>query len=255
MKQQSTKKIALAFAAAMMTIKPVLAADIHVMSGGAPKEVLALLIPQFEKQTGHHVKMTYMVITALQQKLAAGEAPDMVFMPTLAIASLSKDGKLTTEGSAAFGIIKIVAIMKDGASRPNISTASALRQTLLNARSIVYSTPTATPSGAHMARVVTQLEISDTVEKKVIYRPALDGGVEMVADGKAELGFYPSSEVVHVKGVAQIGPLPDALQLNLTYAGAVTTANAVPEPALAFIKFLSSKENKKYWRDAGFDPP
>ena len=29
------------------------AADIQVMSGGAPKEVLAVLTPMFEKQTGH----------------------------------------------------------------------------------------------------------------------------------------------------------------------------------------------------------
>ena len=36
----------------------VLAADIRVMSGGAPKEVLAVLTPKFEKQTGHKVHFT-----------------------------------------------------------------------------------------------------------------------------------------------------------------------------------------------------
>jgi hypothetical protein len=32
---------------------------IHVMSGGAPKEVFALLAPKFEEQTGNKVKFTY----------------------------------------------------------------------------------------------------------------------------------------------------------------------------------------------------
>jgi ABC-type molybdate transport system substrate-binding protein len=32
------------------------AAEISVMSGGAPQEVLTALTPQFEKQTGHKVK-------------------------------------------------------------------------------------------------------------------------------------------------------------------------------------------------------
>jgi molybdate transport system substrate-binding protein len=249
------KKIAQALAATLMAITPAMAADINIMSGGAPKEALAVLIPQFEKQTGHRVKMTYMVISALQQKLAAGEAPDMVLMPTSAIADLAKAGKLKAEGSAPFGTVKIVAIIKDGAPRPDISSTPAFRDTLLKAQSIVYSTPTATPSGAHMARVVAQLQIAEAVEKKVTYRPALDGGVEMVADGKAEIGIYPSSEVVHVKGVTQAGPLPDALQLNLIYGGAVTASNAAPEPALAFIKFLSSKDNDSVWKNAGFDPP
>ncbi len=227
-----------------MAQKMVLADEIKIMSGGAPKEVLAVLIPEFEKQSGHHVKMTYMVITALQEKLAAGETPDAVFMPTSAIAELSKNGKLKAEGSAAFGSLKVVAIVKEGAPLPDISTPAAFRDALVKANSIVYSTPTATPSGAHMARVVKQLEIADIVEKKVTYRPALDGGVQMVAEGKAEIGIYPSSEVVHVKGVTQVGALPDALQFNLTYGGAVTAANATPEPALAFIKFLAARKTQ-----------
>lgn len=248
------KKLGLMVAVTLQTTFPAFGTEIHVMSGGAPKEALAVLIPQFEKATGHHVKMTYAVISALQQRLVAGETPDMVLLPTSAIADLAKAGTLKAEGSAPFGTVKIVAIVKDGAARPDISTVDAFRDTLMKAGSIVYSTPTATPSGAHMARVVAQLQIADVVEKKVTYRPALDGGVEMVASDKAEIGIYPSSEVVHVKGVMQVGPLPDALQLNLIYGGAVTSANPDSAPALSFIKFLADPANKSVWKDAGFDP-
>src|SRR5262245_27638814 len=62
-----------------------LAAEIHVMTGGAPKEVLTALAPEFEKRTGHNVRFTYAVISAIQQKLAAGEKPDMVLMPAPAL--------------------------------------------------------------------------------------------------------------------------------------------------------------------------
>jgi molybdate transport system substrate-binding protein len=247
-------KIALMVAATLQMVHGAMAGEINVMSGGAPKEALGILIPQFEKLTGHHVKMTYVVISALQQRLAAGETPDMVLLPTPVIADLAKAGTLKAEGSAPFGTVRIVAIVKDGAPLPDISTPDKFRDTLLRARSIVFSTPTATPSGAHMARLVAQLGIKDEVEKKVAYRPALEGGVEMVADDKAEIGIYPSSEVMHVKGVAQAGPLPDALQLNLTYGGAVSSANSSPEPALSFIKFLAEPNNKKVWKQAGFEP-
>ncbi len=43
-------------------------ADINVLSGGAPKEVLAVLTPEFEKKTGHKVNFTYIVINTIQQK-------------------------------------------------------------------------------------------------------------------------------------------------------------------------------------------
>jgi molybdate transport system substrate-binding protein len=231
-----------------------MAAEINIMSGGAPKEALAILIPQFEKLTGHHIKMTYAVISALQQKLAAGESPDMVLLPTSAIADLAKAGTLKSEGSAPFGTIEVVAVVRNGAPRPDISTTDAFRSALLTAGSIVYSPPT-TPSGAHMARLAERLGLADAIKEKVTYRAALDGGVQIVADGKAEIGIYQSSEVVHVKGVTGLGPLPDALQLKLVYGGAVTAANANPEPALAFIKFLTEAQNKKVWKGAGFEPP
>jgi molybdate transport system substrate-binding protein len=247
-------KLALALAALLHAGVPGMAAEINIMSGGAPKEALAILIPQFEKLTGHHIKMTYAVISALQQKLAAGETPDMVLLPTSAIADLVKAGTLKSEGNAPFGTIEVVAIVRDGAPRPDISTPDAFRSALLNAGSIAYSPPT-TPSGAHMARLAERLGIADAIKEKVTYRAALDGGVQIVAVGKAEIGIYQSSEVVHVKGVTGLGPLPDALQLKLVYGGAVTAANADPEPALAFIKFLTEAQNKKVWKDAGFDPP
>jgi molybdate transport system substrate-binding protein len=78
--------------------------------------------------------------------------------------------------------------------------------------------------------------------------------VQVVADGKADIGIYQSSEVLHIKGVSEVGPLPDALQLKLVYGGAVTAANPDPKPALAFIKFLADPQNKKVWKEAGFEP-
>lgn len=241
-------------AAILLTASPAFGAEITAMSGGAPKEALTVLIPQFEKLTGHQVKLTYILISALRQKLMAGEvAPDVVIMPTSASDGLVDAGRLQAGSRASFGTLKLLAIVKDGAPKPDIATPDAFRAALLNARTLVYSTPTATPSGAHMARVVTQLGIADAIKAKVTYRPALEGGVELVATGAAEIGIYPASEVVHVKGVVPIGPLPDALQLNLTYGGAITTSNTNSEPAATLIRFLAAPEHREVWRHAGFE--
>jgi molybdate transport system substrate-binding protein len=242
-------------AAISMTTEPISATEITVMSGGAPQEVLAVLTPQFEKQTGHTVKFTFAVISALRQRLDAGEKTDMVLMPLAAVEAYVKSGKFRPDGWAKLGNVGITVIVKQGAPPPDISTPESFRKALLDARSVVHATPTATPSGAHMAKVIEQLGIADAMQKKVMHRPALDGGVELVAKGEADIGMYPASEVAHVKGVAAVGPLPAALQLNILYTAAVTADNSSPEPALAFVKFLSAPENRGHWKDAGFDPP
>jgi molybdate transport system substrate-binding protein len=242
-------------AALTMTDKSISAAEISVMSGGAPQEALAVLTPQFEKQTGHAVKYSFAVITALKQRLDAGEKADMVLLPVPVIEAYVKAGKMRADGWAALGNIGVIVIVKQGAPLPDISTPDSFRKALLDARSVVHATPTATPSGAHMAKVIEQLGIADAMQKKVVHRPALDGGVDLVAKGEADIGMYPASEVAHVKGITLVGPLPAALQLNIVYGAAVTADNASPEPALAFVKFLSDPANRIHWKDAGFDPP
>ncbi len=234
---------------------PACAADIAVMSGGAPKEVLTTLIPEFEKRTGHHVKISYVLISALRQKILFGEITDLVIMPNSVIDNLVEARRLRAEGRDSFGALKLVAIVRKNSPQPDISTPEAFSSALLKAKSVIYSTPTSTPSGAHMANMLSQLDIADAVEKKVTYRPALEGGVAMVADGTAELGIYPSSEVIHVNGVTSIGEIPEELQINLVYGAAVTTVNKNPEPALALIQYLASPENRETWQRLGFDPP
>lgn len=241
-------------AAWAMTTQSISAAEISVMSGGAPKDVLAVLTPQFEQQTGNSVKYSFAVISALRQRLDAGEKVDMVLLPVPVIEAYVKAGKLRADGWAPLGNVGIMVIVKQGAPVPDISTPESFRKALLAAREVVHATPGATPSGSHMAKVIEQLGIADAVGSKVVHRPALDGGVELVAKGEAEIGMYPASEVAHVSGVTLVGPLPAELQLNILYGAGVMTDNASPEPALAFVKFLADPANRIHWKEAGFDP-
>jgi molybdate transport system substrate-binding protein len=238
-----------------MATTPSLAAEIHVMSGGAPKEVLKVLTPQFEKLSGHTVKFTYAVITELRKRLDAGEKADMVLLPLPVIDGYIKDGKMRTDSRTALANVGIAVIVRQGAAKPDIASKDAFRKAMLAAKSVVHSTPTATPSGAHMAKVWVDLGIADAMGKKVIHRPALDGGVALVANGEAEIGIYPASEVAHEKGITVVGPLPPGAQSETIYSAAALTDAAAPEPAMAFIKFLAAPEHRKVWKDAGFAPP
>jgi len=234
---------------------PARTAEIRVMSGAASKDVLGVLLPQFEKSTGHHVTVTYLIVSTLRQKILGGDIPDMVIIPSTAIDNLVTVGKIAVEGQRQLGTVKLVAIVRKDAVRPDISTVENFRTALLKAKSVVYATPGSTQIGAHMANLVSRLDITEAVESKAIYRPALQGGVAMVADGKADIGIYPASEVVNVKGIASLGTIPESLQYTLSYVGAVTTKNSTPEPALTLIRYLSAAENQDIWQRAGFDPP
>lgn len=242
-------------AAAAITGMSASAAEIHVMSGGAPKEVFALLAPNFEQQTGNKVKFTYAVISALREKLGAGEKADVLVLPTPVLDSLAKDGKVRVDSRATFGTVGISVVVKEDAPRPDISTKEKFRDAMLAARSVVHATPGKTPSGTHMGKVMEQLGIADAMAKKVIFKPALDGGVQLVVTGQAEIGIYPASEVASVKGLTIVGPLPAEINLEIVYGAAASADSAVPDAASAFVKFMAAPENRAVWKEAGFEPP
>jgi molybdate transport system substrate-binding protein len=241
----------LALSAVLVISVPVLATEIHVMSGEAPKEVFALLTPRFEQQTGNKVKFTYAVITALREKVAAGEKADVLVMPVQVLDGLEKEGKVRADSRATFGIVGTSVIVKEGAPRPDISSKDKFRAAMLAARSVVHATPGKTPSGNHMGKVMEQLGITEAMKKKVIY----DGGAQLVAAGQAEIGIYPTSEVAHVKGLTIVGMLPAGIDFNTVYGGAAVADSGAPDTAAAFVKFMAAPENRGAWKDAGFDPP
>jgi len=247
--------MALAASVAMVTSMSASAAEIHVMSGGAPKEVFALLAPKFEQQTGNKVKFTYAVITELREKIGAGEKADVLVLPTLVLDSLAKDGKVRADSRATFGTVGISVVVKEGAPRPDISSKEKFRDAMLAARSVVHATPGKTPSGTHMGKVMEELGIADAMAKKVIHKPALDGGVQLVAAGQADIGIYPASEVAAVKGLTIVGPLPADINLEIVYGAAATADSAAPNAAAAFVKFMAAPENRPVWKEAGFEPP
>jgi len=245
----------IAFSALMVTGMSVSATEIRVMSGGAPKEVFGQLTPKFEQQTGNKVVFVYEVLSALREKIAAGEKVDVLVMPVPMLDGYAKDGKLSASSRATFGIVGTSVVVKEGAPRPDISTKEKFREAMLAASSVVHATPGKTPSGTHMGKVMEQLGIADSMAKKVIHRPALEGGVQLVVDGQAEIGIYPASEVAGVKGVSIVGPLPNGIDLNTLYGGAAMAESAAGDVASAFVKFMAAPENRTVWKHAGFGPP
>jgi molybdate transport system substrate-binding protein len=159
------------------------------------------------------------------------------------------------EGRAILGLVSVNAVVRSGTRKPDLSTVEAVKQAMLAARAIVFATPGMTPSGTHMGKLVEQLGIADAMKGKIIHRPALEGGVELVQSGEAEIGFYPKSEVIGAKDLDLVGPLPDAIQLTTIYGAAVSSASAAPDAAAAFIAFMRDPANRPVWTHGGFDPP
>jgi molybdate transport system substrate-binding protein len=230
-------------------------AHLLIFSGGAPKQVFNKLTPEFEHRSGHKVSFVFAVTKVLSDRLSAGEKPDILVLPTNILDAYQGEGKVRGETRAVFGLVSINAVVRKGAPKPDLSTPEKVKETMLAARAVAMAPPGMTPSGTHMGKLIEKLAVAEALKDKMLHRPALEGGVELVESGEAEIGFYPKSEVIGFEGLSIVGPLPRDIQLTTIYGAAVTRMSAETDAGTAFIKFMNDPANRDVWTAGGFDPP
>jgi molybdate transport system substrate-binding protein len=233
--------------------RPVSAAELTVLSAGAVRAVITELADAFRQETGHTVTITPGTVGVLRQKLAAGTPADVVIVSDTALDELTGQGVVEPGSRRDIARTAIGVAVKEGAPRPDVSTAEALKRALLEARSIVYIDPAqGGTSGIHFAAVLKRLGIDEAVKDKTVLWP---GGyaAEALLQGKAELCVHQISELLPVKGITLVGPLPPDLQKLTVYSAGLPSRSRSPEAARAFIEFLARPAFKAKFAAAGLD--
>jgi ABC-type molybdate transport system substrate-binding protein len=75
----------------------------------------------------------------------------------------------------------------------------------------------------------------------------------MVGKGEVDFGLYNVSEIPRAPNVILAGRLPAAIQAYLEYEAAIPAANAAPQPAQAFLAFITAPAAKPAWDKLGID--
>jgi molybdate transport system substrate-binding protein len=244
------------YAAALLALagSPAVAAEISVFSSGAPSAVLKVLAVAFARDTGNHVEFTVGTPGDLQNKLAAGAMPDLVVAPAPVIEKLEKAGTLKAGSRVDLARVGVGVVVREGAPTPDISSVDAVRTMLLAAKSIVHTSPEGSGfAGKAVARMIEQMGIADAVQPKLTIMQAIDGGVDLVAKGKVEVGLFNISEILPVPGVTLVGPLPANVQNYIVFAAALHSGSRSPEAAGAFVKLATDPATRAQWTAGGLE--
>jgi molybdate transport system substrate-binding protein len=231
------------------------AAELQLLSAGAVTEAASAIADRFRDATGHDVRATFGTVGTIEDKLRRGAAADVLILSAPALEAQERAGKIVPGSRVELARVGIGVAIGEGAPHPDIATTESFRRTLLAAKSVVYADPAkGASSGIYFAALLDRLGIADAIRPKATLLP---GGyvVELVARGGAELGVHQISEILPVKGVSLVGPLPPELQNYTIYAAGVTRDAAAPDIAAAFVKELSSPAGQATFAHAGFEPP
>jgi len=209
------------------------------ISSMATRNVLAELVDEYERLSGQRVVIESVGGVAAARRVQDGEPFDMVVLAADAIDRLAEAGRIDPGSRVDLARSGVAIAVAAGAARPDIRTEAALRDAVLVARSIGYSTG---PSGSHLARLFERWGIAETIAPRIVQAPPGVPVGELVARGDVELGFQQLSELMHLPGIDVIGSLPPEIEVITVFSAAICTASEQHEAATALLSFLASRE-------------
>jgi molybdate transport system substrate-binding protein len=247
-------RLMVAMAASLLLSCGARADEIKLLASAGLKAAYLELLPQFERESRHKVAAEWSSSPVIRKRIEAGEEADVVIVANVLGRSLAEE--LTKQGKIAgapvvFAKSGVGVAVRAGAPEPDISSADALKTSLLQAKTITYS---AGASGVYIASMLQKLGIYDQVKAKAVAVKPSEPVGEVVARGDAEIGFHQVSELLPVKGIRYLGPLPADIQNITVYSGGIHSGTKAEAAAKALVAFLSTPSAMQSLGKHGLEP-
>jgi molybdate transport system substrate-binding protein len=228
-------------------------AEITLLSPNPIETTINRLTADFERRTGIHVTTTYGTGVSTRRTVASGHALDvsLLFSP---FPEALATGNIVREGATVIARLRLAIAVKMGAPRPDISTAEAVRRTLLSARSIVSVDPEQGSVGGAVLLTLDKLGITQQLKPKITW--VATGGIvqDTVARGESDIALGPYLSDMRNPGLDVVGALPTDASTPVDITGFVSTSVKDPQAARALLDYLSSHEVAPVYESANIFP-
>ena len=226
---------------------------LRVISSKATQHILADLASAYTSSTGQAVNVESVGGVDAAKRALAGEVFDLVILARDAMDKLMAAGKLQA-GSLRDLVRSAVAVaVPKGAAHPDITSDAAVKQAVLAAATLGYSTG---PSGVQLAKLFERWGIADVVKSRIVTPPPGIPVGSLIAKGEVALGFQQLSEMLNVPGIELVGLLPPEIEIITTFSGALasSSSSAITSAATALLDYMASAAAFDAIRNNGMSP-
>ncbi len=221
------------------------------ISSMATRQVLAELCALYRERSGQAVEFESVGGVDAARRVAAGEAFDLVVLARDAIDKLMAQDALEPGSRRDLVLSGTSVAVPLGAPVPDISSEHALREAVLAAPSISYSTG---PSGVALAALFERWGIAAQVKPRIVTPPPGTPVGSLVARGEVALGFQQLSELIHVEGITLVGPMPSAVAIDTVFSAAAGRGGPRLAQVQQLLDFMASPEAEAAKRRQGMQP-
>ena len=228
--------------------------SLNILSGGAAQGLVASLAARFREETGLDIAGEFGAVGAMAGKLRGGTPADIVILTAALIANLAKENLVVSASISDIGRVETAMAVRAADPLVSVQDAASLREVLLGSDAIFVPDTKASTAGIHVAKVLEQLGVAETVAARLKIFPNGATAMRHLAESEAKrpLGCTQSTEIINTSGVKLSGPLPKGSDLATLYTAAITTAARHARQAQALIDLLTAADQDKLRERAGF---
>jgi molybdate transport system substrate-binding protein len=227
--------------------------EVTLIAPGGIRAAVEQLIPGFERKTGHKVKATFGSGLGTKQQVARGEAFDVpIVQPPYP--EVLASGHVVVDSATPLASVALGIAVRQGATKPDISTPEAVKRTLLVAKSVSYPNPAGgAAAGVSFDETLKKLGIADQMQPKLKRAQGGAGAMVMVAKGEADIGLTFLSEMSE-PGIDVVGALPREVSTPTTLVGFISTHAKDRAAAKALLDYLSSPDAAAVYKSQRMQP-
>jgi molybdate transport system substrate-binding protein len=217
----------------------------------ATRYVLSELATAYERRSSQRVAIESVAGVDAARRVGAGEAFDFVVLAAASIDKLVAADRVDPDTRIDLARSSVAVAVPAGAAHPDLRSEQAVRDAVLAAHSVGYSTG---PSGQYLARLFERWGLADTLAPRMVEAPPGVAVGTLLARGDVEIGFQQLSELMHLSGIDVVGTLPSEIQEITVFSGAVCVSSPRRAAAKAFLASCASPEAAATKRVHGMEP-
>ena len=233
-----------------MALVPVRAADLQVIAGGGIAMPLNEIAAQFEQSSGHKVVIRYGTAPELI-RIATTTPFDFAVTPSEVFRNEGAAARLVPGPTTDIAHVGLGVAVHAGAPKPDNNTPEALKQALLDAKTV--ATIPASAAGTQVMKLFERLGVANEVKTKLQAAANPVKLVEIMVGGQADIGIFIIN-VLTASGLDVVGPVPAELDYVLTYTTGIARDTAQAKIARAFLDYLKSPPAQAVLKARGLAP-
>ena len=233
---------------------PVNAGEVNAAVAANFTEPMQMIVAQFQKDTGHMVKLSFGSTGKFYSQIKEGAPFDVLVAADVKNSKLLEDEGLGVNGSRfVYAEGKLVL----WSAKPGFVDDKGAVLSKGGYNKIAYADPKLAPYGLAAKETLEKLNLWDAVQSKLVTGESITQTYQFAATGNADLAFVALSQITK-EGKVKDGSywmVPSTMYSPILQSAVLLSSAKDKEAAQALIAFLKGEKAKAVIRSFGYELP